>query len=541
MGKVSGAGDLAKLAAMYGGAYGAGSGTGLGSRLSGAATGAAAGGALGYGTGKLSSLMTRAPEQVPPLVDQTTGTLNEPLEAMRPGQRVQAAGQFGIDLPLDAAGGRTAALAGKGLDILPGSAGVMEDARRATEGQVASAADEVASRFGSSRTLNEAGAELQSGALQRNDRAEAVISKAYDRIPIPDQAQASNSATVATLQQLTGRFQSNKDLAKALNDPRLGGYLNAVQKGLSWKDLKDFRSIIGEKIGDMRFGEGHSISDLRALYAGLSEDMRNTAAAQGPGAVKAFERANNLNRENEQLIQGALTRILGKDGQMSPEKAAAAVQAMTKGGKSTGDLKTLAQIKGATVKSGAWNEISSTLIRLGGQPANSQGRGFNPQTFVNWYADMSEPARQLLFGKSELRSALDQFVAVNQRLMKVNALRNTSNTTPNMIGAGLMGGAGLAIATHPGALLAVMGEMGVNYGMAKAWTNPKFVRLVTGFAKANSPNAVKSQIGRLSKLAATNPELRQPIVALQQKLLSGANDNAMMGAAASSANTEEQQ
>jgi hypothetical protein len=54
-----------------------------------------------------------------------------------------------------------------------------------------------------------------------------------------------------------------------------------------------------------------------------------------------------------------LTRILGKDGQLAPEKAAAAVQAMTKGGKSTGDLKTLAQIRSATIKSGAWDEIAS--------------------------------------------------------------------------------------------------------------------------------------------------------------------------------------
>jgi hypothetical protein len=43
--------------------------------------------------------------------------------------------------------------------------------------------------------------------------------------------------------------------------------------------------------------------------------MRNTAAAQGPRALRAFERANTLNRQNEQVIEGALTRILGKDGQ----------------------------------------------------------------------------------------------------------------------------------------------------------------------------------------------------------------------------------
>jgi hypothetical protein len=328
-------------------------------------------------------------------------------------------------------------------------------------------------------------------------------------------------------------------LAAAFKDPKLNTYLSALQNGsISWKDLKDFRSIIGEKIGEMRFGEGSSTSDLRALYAGLSEDMKNTAAAQGPRALSAFNRANNLYSQQQQLIEGSLTRILGKDGNLPPEKAAAAVQAMTKGGKSTGDLKTLAQIKAATVKSGAWNEIASTLIRLGGQPANSAGRDFSPTTFVNWYADMSEPARQMLFGgtNSDLRKALDGFVAVNQRLEKVQALRNTSNTAGGLVAAHTATAVTtplvLAATGHFAAAIAsaaaFAGEMGGTYGLAKAWTNPGFVRWMTGYSKAvatGNVNAVKSQIGRISALAATNPDLREPLIALQQRLIHAANDN----------------
>jgi hypothetical protein len=294
-------------------------------------------------------------------------------------------------------------------------------------------------------------------------------------------------------------------------------------------------------IGDHRFGEGQSTADLRALYAALSEDMRNTAASH-PGGLRAFERANNLNRQNEELVQGALTRILGPDGMLAPEKAAAAVQAMTKGGKSTGDLRTLAQIRGATVKSGAWNEIASTLIRLGGQPANSTGRDFNPQTFVNWYADMSEPARKMLFGggNEELRKALDGFVAVNQRLQKVNALRNTSQTAGNLTAAGTIGSLGFSV-MDPTVGAKMLGVMGANYAMAKAWTNPAFVRLITGYSKAAASGnqaAVRSQIGRISALAATNPELREPLIALQHRLIS-ANDNMFSAAASGEPDSQE--
>jgi hypothetical protein len=536
--------QLAKIGAAYGGAYGFNSSRGsladaAGNAFLSAAGGAAVGGAVGGATRAIGALR-RAPSEVPPLVDPQTGQLNQPLEAMTPGQRVVKAEEYGVNLPADAAGGRTAAVIGKGLDIMPGSAGVMEDARRATESQIAAASDVVASRFGNARTMNEAGSELQQAANARIERGKTVIGKAYDAIPIADQAPASTSNSVATLQSLTSRFQSNPDLAATLKDPKLAGYLDALQKGgLSWQDLKDFRSIIGEKIGEMRFGESSSTSDLRALYAGLSEDMQTTAAQMGPRATAAFNRANNLNRENEQLIQGALTRILGKDGQMSPEKAAAAVQAMTKGGKSTGDLRTLAQIRSATMKSGAWNDIAAAMIRLGGQPVNSAGRDFNPQTFVNWYADMSEPARRMLFGKSDLRDALDGFVAVNQRLQKVNALRNTSQTAGNLTAAGTVGTMAASLGS-PLLGAKLLGVMAGNYGMAKAWTNPAFVRLITGYSKAvasGNQNAVRSQIGRIGKLATTNPDLREPLIALQQRL---ANDNYTPSVAASSSNQADQ-
>jgi hypothetical protein len=527
VGRATSLADLAKAGVAYGGAYGVGSGEGLSGRLTGGVTGAAAGGAIGAATGGLSQLLRgKQAAAVPDLVDPVSGRLNEPLEAMSPGGRVASANDLGINLPMGAATDRGGAIIEKGLDNLPGSAGVMNDARRTVEGQVSDAAENVASKFGSSRTLNEAGSELQRGAIERNDRADALITKAYNRIPIADTAPASNSNTVGTLQQLTGRFESNPELAGMVKDPRLEGYMNAIQKGgLSWKDMKDFRTLIGEKIGELRVGEDSRTSDLRSLYGALSEDMRATASAQGNGALKAFERANSLNRENEQLVQGALTRILGKDGNLAPEKAAAAVQAMTKGGKATGDIRTLAQIKGATVKSGAWDEVAGTLIRLGGQPANSPGRSFDPGTFVRWYADMSEPARRLLF-KPELRQTLNQFVAVNQRLAGSNALRNTSNTVPGFIGTGFAGGAGMAAASgNLKMLLAIGAEAAANYGMAKVWTNPGFVKWATGFAKANSQGAARAQIGRLAKLATTNPELREGLMAIQRKLLESANDN----------------
>jgi hypothetical protein len=518
-------GKSAALGATYGGV----SSRSLADVPQNALLGGAAGGATGAVFGGVPRAIgaLRGSKDVPPLVDPATGELNQPMDAMRPAQRMQMMSDQGLNtITPGMAGGRSARVIEQGFNNVPGSAGVMEDVNSAASKELRGAMQNTAQQFGTSKTLSEGGSELQRGAQERIDRGKAVIGKAYDAIPISPDAPASTGSTVATLRELTGRLQSNPDLAAAVKDPKLAQYLNAFEGGkLSWQDLKQFRTLIGEKIGDMRFGESSSTSDLRALYAGLSEDMRNTAASMGPKAVRAFERANTLNRQNEQMIDGALTRILGKDGQMSPEKAAAAVQAMTQGGKATGDLKTLAQIRSATIKSGAWDEIAATLIHLGGQPSKSEGRAFSPQTFVQWYADMSEPARRMLF-KPELRKSLDNFVATNQQLSRVKGLTNASNTTPTMIGSGLVAAGGVAAVTHPPALLALVGGALTNTVMAKVWTSPKFVQWATGYSRAvasGNENAVKSQIGRLSKLAITNPELREPI---QRLLKSIANDNA---------------
>jgi hypothetical protein len=448
------------------------------------------------------------------------------VDSMTPAERVAVMRDYGLKTTTPGmVGGRTARVLEQGLNNVPGSAGVMEDVNSQASGELRRSMQGVAQQFGSSKTLAEGGAELQRGANQYIDRSQAVASKAYNAIPIADQAQASTSNTVATLRDLTSRFQSNPDLAAAFQDKNLARYQAALEKGpLSWRDLKDFRSLVGEKIGEMRFGEGSSTSDLRALYAGLSQDMQDTAAAQGPKAVAAFNRANNLYRQQQQLIEGSLTRILGPDGNLSPERAAAAVQAMTRGGKATGDLRTLAQIRAATVKSGAWDEIASTLIHLGGQPANSEGRAFNPQTFIQWYADMSEPARRMLF-KPELRKSLDGFVAMNQQLARIKGLSNTSNTTPTMIGSGAIAAGGITAVSHPMALLGLAAAGGANYGMAKLWTSPAFVRLITGYGRAAASGnraAVQSQVGRLAKFAATNPEFSEPVQAILRQV---SNDN----------------
>ena len=444
----------------------------------------------------------------------------------------------------------------------------MEDVGAKVAGELRKSADNVAGKFGSSRTFNEGGSELQRGARAWLGRADELTTKVYDAISIPPKRDAQIENTRDALRQLITVFQSNPKMAKLFTNSRLVAYLDAltpelvqVEKTgpraglerflgvppetianggkLSWEDLKHFRSIIGESIGEQRLtGDDPLKSQLRSLYGALSEDMRKTAASIGPRQLKEFERANSFFAAKEARVEEALVRILGNDAKASPEKAALAVQAMTQGGKSTADLKRLAQVRASTIKSGAWDEIAATMIRMGGQPAKSSGREFSPSTFVNWYSDMAEPARAMLF-KPALRKELDRFVAANQQLSRVKGLANSSNTAPVVFGGSAILTAATAI-TNPLLGVQMGATIAANHALGKLWTNQPFVNWATGYTKAlasGNQNAVKSQMGRLTKLATTNPELRDLIQTLVRNT---ANDNVGSQAAADSMGENQQ-
>lgn len=552
---------------LEGGGVGAGYGFGSGEgdildRAANAAVdtviGAGAGGALGR-VG-LGVPRIREPSALPPLVDPVTGRLNQPLQSALPAERMEAASAFGINLPMGSAGDRTAALLEKGLDILPGSAGVMEEGRTVLRGEVDRAVEDLGGQFGAARTMDEAGGAAQRGAKNWIDRFERVVGRAYDRIPIAGTAEAALTNTRQALGEMLDVFRSNPRMRQLFQNGRLRTYLDALEAPpsaadevgdadpiagvlrtvgrsiegetgrLSWEDLKHFRSIIGEEIGEVRFSESPARSQLRRLYGALSEDMRATASARGSRALRAFERANTLYKEGQDRIEGALVRLLGDDARNNPEAAAAAIQTIARGGRGSSNINQLREIRNSLRKGDEWNEVAASLIRLMGQPAQSQGREFNPQTFIDNYSGMTEEARTLLFGgtargeksRAALRSELDSFVTVIQRLAATNALRNTSNTAPGITAAGTVGGI-IGTFLDPLAGVGVFGQMAGSYGGARLWTNPGFVRRLTGYAQALERGAdeatVEAQRTRLTRFVRTALGVGTDVSPLGESLL----------------------
>lgn len=356
-----------------------------------------------------------------------------------------------------------------------------------------------------------------SALVKQLTAAQTKYTNLLNGVSDPAQVAAARQEVNAAQQAVDGATQSiDAATQKAYSMPE-GGQL-------AWEDMKRLRTIVGQIIGKPGIAsDGAEQAAYRKFYGALTEDMRATASAQGPKALAAFDRASSFYSAGQARIDGAFTRLLGRDGMQNPEKAAAVIQGIAKEGKSSSDIKTLAEIR-SSLKPHEWGDVSSGLIELLGQPANASGRDFNPTTFVNNYKNMAPEAKNLLFGaeNKELRQHLDGFVGVLGLVAKNNGTRNTSNTAMGLgglVGFGV-GGGGLTGA----ATLAVQALL--SNGAAKLWTNPKIVRWATGYTKMvaragdgqPAENAVKSQLAALSRIAANDNSIAGPVAELAQRL-----------------------
>jgi hypothetical protein len=92
----------------------------------------------------------------------------------------------------------------------------------------------------------------------------------------------------------------------------------------------------------------------------------------------------------------------------------------------------------------------------------------------------------------------------------------------------------------------LLGQAATSYGLARAWTNPRFVRWATGYAKMAKaaeraakvdPDRVTTQAKLLEKLAASDPALAQDVLPIRDAIIKAANDN--LGIRASARDDEE--
>jgi hypothetical protein len=240
---------------------------------------------------------------------------------------------------------------------------------------------------------------------------------------------------------------------------------------------------------------------LKQVYGALTEDLNAGAGAVSPQAQAAVTNARSLYGVN-QAKRDLLNAIVDKAG--GPE---AVYTAATSGMK-----------QGATKISGVMTALDSdsqsvvratVLNKLGLATTGPQKGSFNAATFLNGWKNISNEAKNALFGTGgqagSLRGSLDSLTKTMQTLSDAKALPNPSGTAAaaghtGMLWALLTSG-GAAVAGHPGPFIGTVGTIAGNAVLSHSLTNPRVVRWLAQSTKLPAsalPNAV-NQLAQLGQ------------------------------------------
>ena len=444
--------------AAYGGAYGVGGADGdPGERLTGGVTGAITGGIAGRLLGAVGEHV--APGRYAARVEARSMPTPELSEAA---QIAQAASNQGVDiLPQDVGGAglkratQGAAQSTYGAGVIARAANRVYDSfdRRVSDlaGDAPTPRDVgemVGERSADAARKGIVAAERDSGTIEgqlSNDAPDATgagqliqrgvsrfmddtaerASALYNEVPIAAEQPAQLGATRRLLADLTTRWQSNPELGAAFQNSKLGRYLKAltpaerevrepgfagvgggkvstVSEGgqLSWQDLSEFRTRVGDMLADPNLTEKIAPRQLRALYGALTTDMEATAREVSPEAFAKWKRANNFYDGRMKRINDTFAMVLGNKGDATPNEAFTALQAMLKPGAS-GNAAAFARILRSMSPDDA-NAVRATIVN-----SARGGRQFDPGAFAKAWGQISERGKSALLPQAGMRDIMD--------------------------------------------------------------------------------------------------------------------------------------
>ena len=515
--------------ALSGGAAGGASeyarqnGAGAGGQLAAGLAGGLGAGGLIAGGGKLADALSTS-------VDNGTRTLSPVAQAFER-QNVPA-------LAADV-GGTGTRMATAAANTTLGGIPLREAAEKSIE-MARAARDRIAAAIGKpAGDATAAGSAAQSGVKTFLQSSAQKGNQLYEAIPIDGAANAQLSNTKQALSNITAGLKSNPELSAVISDPRMQriadaiqgkavqeptGILDAagnpimreVQKGgaLSWQDLKDFRSYVGEKAGAQALQSDIPQAKLKALYGALSDDMKATAEAQGPKALAAFNRANSFWRARATRIENVVTPILGKDLAKTPEAAFRQLESWAgdKGSfvRTAQALRTMPADEADTIRATIFNKLGNA--HAGAQ--NGAGEIFSPATFITQWNRLPANAKAVLFPGKQYQQDISDLVTIADAQKAAGKFANTSGTGMAMHMAPGIGTA-MALFHNPMALLAAGGAQ---YSVGKMLANPKFARWLASSVDKPNPAAQLAHINRLTAIATANPVIANDVLALQERL-----------------------
>lgn len=447
-------------------------------------------------------------------------------------EAARAAGDLGIT-PALGMGGKVRAMTAATMEKTPVIGDlVAKDAARAV-GEIEGVFARIRDGIGNAVNVAGAGGALQEGLKSFVNGFKNTSARLYKEVDkrIPSSARFDIANTAAALTDAKAAFAGNPELAAKLGLNKWDGIINeASSNGISWDALKQFRSSVGEAIGNLESGKAggslaaEDLSRLKRLYGSLTADMEQAAKSVGKDAYSAWSRANGHYKAGAARIERSLDQTISAD---NPERAFVAFQSLLSEGRTSSDITRVRQIK-ASMPKDDWNTVSASIVdRLGKAPAgqqNAAGDAFSPSVFLTNWNKMDAEARRLLIPE-DARIELEKLAKVAESVKASGAERNTSNTG-NIVAAGAVGS---AFTQAP--IATALTSAGL-YLSAKTMTSVPFLkalnnaargdaRAIKAMANGNGPFAVDAQtILRMSAAeasqgdAANNPNA--PIRAISQ-------------------------
>ncbi len=441
--------------------------------------------------------------------------------------------ELNIDRTLlgDVSGGATSRLVQAYGSKSPFGSSVVSPVEQKVVGQFNDAVQTTARRLGNSTSEQTAGEVLQKEARNWRDvvfpQKQAQAWAPVDQLLGGEAVAPSNYRTALTA--LTNKLQALPETALALLPAKTRALLDAINadvpagQAMTWQQAQNLRSAIGQVMGVPEIVQSVGKDQLTKAYGGISQDMRDTAAAldarnSTPGAVStaatdAFTNANKVSTDGHAFIDNTLSRIIRSNNPaqetIAPEKAASSIL-----GSGDTTLEALRREIPAAVDELAAYKLRDMALATPGR-AGATGQQTSVATFLtdlNRLRQENPAGFRALFSDPAVARKIEALAIVADTMKETASRANTSGTGPYMaLGEATSSALATWLATQSptATALAVAAPFGANRLAAKTATS----RLLTGVASAPGPRVLPNPLltgALLNQLQPQREDKKQP-------------------------------